>query len=427
MNRGANEARIHWPGIRHVLAAMLLAVLAGGCAVQQKSMLNPETQRNVAITHEQFRLRMRTLVDPICGQLEATADSIIVGTADRKVQLAALTWEIEGVPALREALYEPEPLIAGVDALTLCTQMADFFETGAGKAAMGPASPNAAETCRRMADQIDRALVSVTVSGDIPRIRAFVKKWSAEHPIQHSVAERQSVLVHMTDYQNAEGLSVGQTVTELGTTLDDLNRKLDVYSAQLIRQARWEIQRFKLEWGAALRLEEAVPLAERAVKSAEQAAGTVDRLSPEIERSLAVAQSTPALVASEREAALNAVHEELNRTYQFVRGERVAALEQLTRERGLAVGDLNDIVVQQRKQLAVDAEQIAARQIDYAVRQVTRVLTLAMTAALLMVVVGVLFVRWLPVRRAAASGVRRINSRGPTAPERDATRIGRPT
>jgi hypothetical protein len=353
----------------------------------------------MAVTQDQLRLRMRALVDPMCGELEHEADAIIAGTADRDVQLAALAWEIEAVPALREALYEPDPLTAGIDTLALCNQMSDYFETGAGKASLGSASaPAAADTCRRLADRLSKALASATVSGDIPKVRAFAKKWATAHPIQHSIAERESVVAGLTEFETAGGLTAGQTIAELSTTLDDLNRKLEVYSSQLFRQARWEAQRMKLQWVSELRVDQAIPLAERAVDVAEHAGRTVDQLSPALERTLAVAEATPKLVATEREAAINAVHEEMSQTLQFVHDERVAALQQLGKERGMALAELTEMVVAQRKQIVVEADQLTGNRIDYTVRQVTRLVLIAVAAALLMSLVGVLLLRWLPAR-----------------------------
>src|SRR4051794_25467145 len=89
------------------LVGVLLVFAAGGCQLQAQSKYNAAAQQNVADSQEQFRLRVRSMVDPICGQIAHDADAIIAGTNDHNVQMAALTWEIEAVPAMREALYQP--------------------------------------------------------------------------------------------------------------------------------------------------------------------------------------------------------------------------------------------------------------------------------------------------------------------------------
>lgn len=403
--------------IRCALAAAFF-VYIGGCSLQSRSRLVPETQKNIAVTHDQFRLRMRALVDPMCGQIEQCADSVMTDTKDRKVQAAMLTWQIEAVPAIREALYQPDPLTAGVDTLTLCYQMASYFETGGGKKALGPASTQPAQTCRQMASQIEQALISTTISGEIPRIQAFATKWAAEHPIEDSISGRQSVLARMTEYHSTDGLSAGETVAELSTTLDDLNRKLGVYSDQLFRQARWEMERFKLELFRQTQINQAVPLAERGVQSAEQAAGTIERLTPQLERSLDVIPSLPKLVALERKTALDSVHDDVSRALAAAHDERVAAMEQIAKERAIALGVVNDMVIQQRKLMVAEADRITVSGIDYALRQVARLLALGV-ATLVMVLGGALLLRWHLVRGRADKDIHRIAS-----PVADTTRIG---
>ena len=374
---------------------VVVVIVGGGCVARPRSRLTPETTKNIVVSEEQLRLRVRSLLEPLCGRLERQANAVIAGTDDRNVKLAALSWEIEAVPQLRQALYQPDPITATVDALALCNQMADYFATGPGEQAMGPASAECAATCRAMADGLAKAMSAITRSGDTPKLRAFAAQWAADHPIRGSIAERESAVARMSDYLSAEGLSTGETFAEATTTLDDLNRKLEVYSDQLPRQARWEVERLKLQTVAELRLDQAIPLAGRAVesadgavKSADQVAATVDRLSEAIERFVNVAEDTPALVASQREQAVSAVHDEVSRALQFAREERIAATT-----------DLNGAFVEQRKLIAGEADQIAARQIDYAVRQVTRLVALALTAAVVMALVGVLLARRLPPRR----------------------------
>jgi hypothetical protein len=83
-----------------------------------------------------------------------------------------------------------------------------------------------------------------------------------------------------------------------------------VYAEQLVRQARWEADLLKSEILTDVPLDQAMPLAERAVRSAEQAAATLDRLAPAVERAVAVAESAPKLITSEREAGIKALQEE---------------------------------------------------------------------------------------------------------------------
>ena len=74
---------------------------------------------------------------------------------------------------------------------------------------------------------------------------------------------------------------------EVGTGVfqQTLNRKLDIYTDHLFRQARWEIDRLRIELAA----DQVTPLVERAARAAEQAAQTsanFDRLVPDVERAL---------------------------------------------------------------------------------------------------------------------------------------------
>jgi hypothetical protein len=136
--------------------AVVSAIAATGCrfaAPERKTQPGGHAQKDIALTQNQIRLRMRGLVGPMCGEIEQAADQVAAGTTNSIVQRAALEWKIEAVPAMREALFQPDPFTALTDTWALCNQMADIT-----------------------------------------------------------------------------------------TTVDDLSRRLDVYSAQLVRQAHWETE-----------------------------------------------------------------------------------------------------------------------------------------------------------------------------------------
>jgi hypothetical protein len=236
-----------------------------------------------------------------------------------------------------------------------------------------------------MTDEYFKVVASATSSGDVSKARDVVQRWAADHPIRHSISGRESALSRVYEQEFLVSRSAIEYVADAAATADDLTRKLDIYSDQLFRLARWEVER--------LQLDQAVPLAERAVKSAEQAVTTVDRLAPTIERSLSIAQDLPKIVASERETALKAVHDEITRTLQAVREERVIALDAVSKERVIASKEIKDALLAQADHLAEDGERISKEEIDYVMEKVTRMVLIAITVAIPVVLLGLLIWR----------------------------------
>jgi len=356
--------------------AFWIAPLASsiGCAVSMRAPKVDSRAGTAAVNVNQVRLKMRSLVGPMCGEIEHTADQIAAGTADPAVRRAAIRWKIEAVPALSAALFQPEPYTAVLDTWVFLNQMADFFETGIGREQLGDSAPVAVESCRRLEQEMADVFASMTVSGDVSSLRASVRTWAAEHPIRYAISARETALTRALEREVPESWSSGEAVAEITTSVDDLNRKLDVYSDHLLRQVRWEAELM----GGDLGLADVPPLAERAVRSAEKAVEGFDRLAPGFERALAVAESTPALVASERKAAIDGFGKELTRTIAFLQEERIAALKQITVERIGAVDGLTEAVSEERKQFDRDVERIGLQLVDHAVWRLAQLVAAAL-------------------------------------------------
>ena len=347
----------------------MVAIVATGCRFasrEVKTQPGAHAMKDINLTLNQIRLRMRALVGPLCGEIEQAADRIAAGTTNRTVQRAALEWKIEAVPAMRGALFQPDPLTALVDSWALCNQMADYFETGAGKTGLGDSSPIAVATCRRLEETLAQVAGTITASGDASETRVHVRQWAADHPIRHSIAGRESALSRVLERDAAGGFSAGEAVTDITTSVDDLSRRLEVYAEQLVRQARWEADLLKSELLTDVPLDQALPLAERAVRTMEHAAATLDRLAPVVERAVVVAESAPKLIRSEREAAITVLQEELTRTIRFVQVERLAALAELDRERVAALKSMEETFELERKGLIADFDRISVGVVDHA-------------------------------------------------------------
>lgn len=398
-----------------VFAPLALALCIGtlGCAVAQQRRAQEKDasihEDDIKVTAEQLRLRMRSLVGPMCGQIEQSADAVITGTTDLNLKLAAFEWKMDAIPAMREALFRPDPYTAAVDTAVLCYQLTDYFESGPGKQEFGAASAQAAAACRRMTDDYFKVLASGTVSGDVSRGRAFAQKWAADHPIRHSISGRDSALSRVFEQQFADSRAPLDYIADAAATADDLNRKLDVYTDQLFRQTQWEAERLRLELARDEHVDQAIPLAgravtaaERAVTAADRATSTVDRLDPALERSLTVVQDVPKLVASEREAVLKAVHEELEHqrvaVMEDVDKQRVTAMGQVDQQRTLALKQLRDALADHAQQLSGDLDQMTARKIDQVMARVMWMVAAILGIVLIAALLGLLLVRRMLAR-----------------------------
>jgi hypothetical protein len=365
----------------------------GGCAIVKAPphtfdprAVSPE---DVRAHSDEVRLKMRSLLNPMCGEIERIADEIAAASTDPRVQKAALEWKIDAVPALRKALYQPSPFVAMADGWVFLYQMADFYETGPGRTILGDSAAVAAACSRRLEQAMANEAATLTISGDISRARVFAKQWAAQHPIRHSLQERESVLGEGLGLDAPESRSTGEALHEVITTLDDLNRKVDHYGDYVFRQTRWEVELL----GSDLRLAEVIPLSERAVQSAERAATTVDQLAPHIERTLGIAQDAPALIASERKAAIEAFAAELTRTITFLQEERIHSFEQLDQQRIAAFTELQKDMSDERKAAVQDLEVAGLRLVDHTLWRVAQLMAAGLVFLVLSALVGLLLAR----------------------------------
>jgi len=396
-----------WHRLRF-LSPCILMMLGAGCrmtAPQPVMETTVHAREDVAATPQQIRLRMRALVEPLSGALVESADQISAATTNRVARREALLWKIEGVPALREALFRPNPFAAIMDTWVLTWQMTDYFESGRGREALGDGAPIAITTCQYLEDQIETVTASLTISGDVSNARKFAREWARTHPIRHSIASRESTLTRVTERELQETFSTQELAGNVLVTLDDLTLRMAVYSVQLLDQSRWQAELFAMDQAADYQLEKAMPLAESAVQSASEAVEILKRLEPSVENTLAVAAAAPELISRERAAAIEAAHKEISRTIESVQAERIAVLEQVTKEREAVLTELRQTLIEQRELLTADAEQVSLKVLN---RTMLR-LALLSAGVLASVFVGVVVLLFITRRVFAAPSATRAN------------------
>jgi len=182
------------PGIRFsrllglTLLSLLLLVLTGCQTSGARHKVDPRFKDAFTVDAEQLRLKMRSLVDPLCGIVEQAADTILENASNQTIRREALIWKIEAVPSLREALYQPNPYTALADSWILSYQMIDYFESGRGQNALGTAAGIALTASQRLEHELAETAGSVLNPPSASRMQSAVQAWASEHPILHSVA-----------------------------------------------------------------------------------------------------------------------------------------------------------------------------------------------------------------------------------------------
>jgi hypothetical protein len=199
---------------------------------------------------------MRSLVGPMTGEVESAADR-----HRRRHQwrgaTGALLWKIEGVPALRASLFRPNALTALIDTWVLCNQMTDA-------SIMVPARRRWAGRVwyRRHLPPVGGTNQRHRRRGELFRRRVKGAGLRAEMGgrTSNSAFHRQSESTLSS--AGARGL---RSVVRHGSgrrnndPLDDFNRRLEIYSDQLVRQVRWEAELFKADLLAELRWHKRCP------------------------------------------------------------------------------------------------------------------------------------------------------------------------
>ena len=402
-----HDRRVRVPGTTPTLIAVLaLTVMSASCAVRARSQpVVAETESDLAVTGDQVRLRMRGLVHPFVGELERAADGIAGAATEPAVKRAAIRWKMESVPAMRAALFQPDPFTAVLDTWVLTNQMADYFESGPGRTALGSAAPVAVETSRRLEGEFAGVVSTFTRSGDVTRFREFARRWATDHPIRYAVQDRETPLRPALEEAVSDSWSVGEALGDVTTTTDDLRRQIEVYSDDLFRQARWEVELLKMDLGT----DQLMPLLGRAVTSSERAVTTLDGLAPAFTKAADTVATSAVVIAAERQAALVGLQNIVAQMLRFAEGERRATLDQVTAERVAAldqvgdklteiVGEFRTIAVTERTALSRDIEVAGTRIVDHAAWRLAQLLAALLAAlfvgsALLLLVARKLFAR----------------------------------
>ncbi|RKH51063.1 chemotaxis protein [Corallococcus llansteffanensis] len=363
------------------MSLVVLATLVSACATLSPS--RSELQERVGhsdLDVGALRIRVRDLARRFSGLLEATADGLAASSDSPEMAQTMLRFKANSVPAMQGALFQPDPVAAIVDAWALLAQMEEVLPRWA-EHASPELRAEALRSLRDMESQVEALWREVSGSEDVSAARTRVHAWAAEHPLTAPLVARESTVPLLASVTATSGGSLLRRAAGLVEGMTDITARVDLYAASLPRQARWQA-----ELAAADAMN--APILQSLMAELSRTVDLLDRVG-------GVAANSPALIARERMAVLEALDQERRLLQDYVTGERQAVLAGVGQERAVVVDALRAERVATLQQLDGLARGWVDHAFDRAVPLVDRVFQWLLALVALGLVGGLVLVTLL--------------------------------
>lgn len=368
-----------------VLAAGLLAAALTGCSLLKVNFGgHPMPARDLDL-----RIQTREFATAFSARVESTADAI-GGRADLPdVRLGSIRWKLGATAAMKQSSLRTDPMLALVDAWTLCRQMRDYFAGTNGGAALGAATGSARKVSEQLEEEIATMARRVISASEFRNVSEFVESYCPAHPIHSLGFERDAVALRWLE-QDAGANS--RTVGNMPEAITDLSDRVSAFGQQIPLEVRWrvDLERAELEplfadartmstnVGVALQsipvlAENARLVSENARQLTKAAADLTQTIAPELARFDRRWESTLVALKTEREAVM-----------EVLKAERIAVIATLDTQREALMRDF----ARERAEVAVVAEKLLKSSVAEAGQQAKSMIGMLLFYGVLILVVA---------------------------------------
>jgi hypothetical protein len=302
------------------------------------------------VTAFDIRVRLDNFATLLSTSIENSADQIIAGTSDPVVKENALLWKMNAIPAGFTALFFSDPLAAGLDTWAFTVQMDNFFKRGNGKGIFKEHQGIAVQTCSMLEQYFEDFIMEFNNDTlDLRQKRDKILEFSQNNPITDLSFYRRSIIPKLGSILSKKDLSLVQSLGTLEQNLDDLRTSLNIYSAYLPKQARWQAEYVVQQTLAEISVD-------TVVRDFSSIAKAIERLTPIIEQKI-----------------FYEINRQREESFKFVQNERREVFLELDRERQLVFQDLKDLIREEihdeRVQAFIDLEPVIERIIEKSIER----------------------------------------------------------
>jgi hypothetical protein len=319
----------------------MVGCISGGGSTRKTSSLR--TTKKVTSSAAELSSRNQSILSLYSGEVEAAADKIILESPSPVAKRQALVWKAEAIPVLQTTLLNTDPLAAVLDTWVFLYQMDSYMNRPEIKQRLGESHSGVIETLRNMDAQMTNLVQQGAPTANVADIGEKAKRWAEAHPIQTSLAGRQSVDAEVIRRVGETDMGTMASIQALGESLGDLTARMDSYNVYLPKQARWQAELLLRDIAS-----------DPQVKTA---FSNVGALSTALAKTSSSLDRMPELMGETRQAINSDVTGQRLATQTFLRNERLETLQALKQERIATVAALD------RERLAGTADLRTERQI----------------------------------------------------------------
>jgi len=370
---------------------LCLAITAGCQRFSAPVGLLEETSPHAHLSSQKLRTLVTDYVPRYAISVEEAADRILAETTDPAIRRNALLWKSQGISACFRAAARPDALASLMDIWALTRQSTEYFERTAGDPPLGAWQVAAIETSRKLEEPVRQ--IHATLGEGVPFGEKHVTEFVAKYPLTSLYFDRASIASEYIESIKMPTPDLMVVVSGVNENVADMRKLSALYADFLPKQARWQTELLLLDSVAQQPLAAALGNLTIAAQAADRAAATAESIPAVIEHQRQAAEQA---LTAERQAAFSELDRMRVDTLTTLREERLAVLAALREERELTAAAIEAAALRSLssvdEKVAIRAGQLADRG-DVLFEQIyRRTLQLVLIAAV--VILGLVILRW---------------------------------
>src|SRR5262245_57075517 len=178
-----------------ILLIVCVACAAGEPAQAAKKSRTPVTSniKQIRISPQELRIRVRALIRPTLGSIEQAADSMLRDTSDPLARRGIVRLKIETTTTLLSAMLRTDPVLALADAWGYVLQVQALLGTAEAKGLYGEFAGRASEAMKEIEEELRSFAGGLQEDFPAGPFEEKVREWAEKHPIEGALYRRTPV------------------------------------------------------------------------------------------------------------------------------------------------------------------------------------------------------------------------------------------